>query len=279
MHNRLNSRRNFLNISGKLLIWIYAIIVLVPLYFIIITALKTPVEVTVAPLQLPEVPQWKNFITAIQEAGLIKALWNSIYTAVIGIGIQLFFVILLSYCCHRLRNHKIGSLLYMLILVGLFIPKVGYVTVIRLYRSLDIYNTPMALIVTNALSNISFSVFIVSGFLRTIPKELEEAAVLDGCNDWNLVTRVLMPVIKPALVTVGIFSFTTAWNSVTQPLLYVRDAEYRTVPMALLEFKGSFSTNYTLLFAGMLITSIPLVVVYLRCQKQFVQALAGSVKG
>ena len=279
MHKRLNSKWNVLDISGKLLIWIYAVIVLVPLYFIIITALKTSVEVTVAPLQLPEVPQWSNFMTAVREADLLQALWNSIYTAVLGVGIQLFFVILLSYCCHRLQNYKIGSLMYMLILVGLFIPKVGHVTVIRLYRALGIYNTPMALIVTNALSNISFSVFIVSGFLRTIPRELEEAAELDGCNDWKLVAHVLMPVIKPALVTVGIFSFTTAWNSVTQPLLYIREAEYRTVPMALLEFKGSFSTDYTLLFAGMLITSILLVVVYLRCQKQFVQALAGSVKG
>ena len=90
---------------------------------------------------------------------------------------------------------------------------------------------------------------------------------------------MLIPVIKPALVTVGIFGFTSAWNNATTALLLIRDEELRTVPMALLEFKATYSTQYDLLFAGMLATGLILVVAYIFCQKYFTQALAGSVKG
>lgn len=279
MKKKLNSPLRPGNVFGKLYVWLYALVVAVPLYFVVITAFKTPQEITMAPLSLPEVFQWSNFVEAFQQADLLLAVWNSVYTSLCGVALQMFLVVLISYCLHRLRNFKIGTILYLIVLAGLYIPKVGYVTQIALYRDLGLYNTPLALIFSTGFGGIPFAVFVVAGFLRTIPKELEEAAMLDGCNDWQLVTRVLVPVIKPALVTVGIFGFTSAWNNATTALLLIRDESLRTVPMALLEFKATYSTQYDLLFAGMLATGLILVVAYLLCQKHFVEALGGSVKG
>ena len=267
------------NLMGKSLVWLYGLLVLIPIYFIIITAFKTDAEITKAPLDWPVEFRWQNIVDAIKQGELLRALWNSVYTTVIGVALALINAIILSYVCHRLRNYKVGILLYTIILMGLFIPKVGFVSQIMLYRDLKIYNSHWALILGTAVGNIPFSVFIIAGFLRTVPKELEEAAILDGCNDFQLLMRILVPVIKPALITIGIFTFTGAWNSCTGPLLFIRDEELYTIPMALLTFNSTYSTSYSLLFAAILTTGLPLVIAYLICQKYFTQALAGSVKG
>lgn len=276
---RLNSGWNPASIMGKLLVYLYAVIVLVPLYFVIITAFKTGAEITVSPLSLPETFMWSNIKDAFVKGGLLQAMVNSIFTSVTGVLLLMFNAVVLSFCVHRLRNYKLGTFLYVLILMGLFIPKVGFVSQIMLYRRLHIYDTPWSIILGAAVGNIPFSVFIIAGFLRTVPHELEEAAELDGCGDFQLLFRIMVPIIKPALVTIGIFSFTGTWNSVTGPLLFIHSRELYTIPMALLTFNSTYSTQYELLFAGILVTGLPLVVAYLFCQKYFAQALTGSVKG
>ena len=276
---RLNSTWTLPNILGKLLVYLYAVVVLVPLYFVIITAFKTGTEITLHPLALPEHFMWSNVRDAFAQGSLLQAMGNSVLTSVTGVLMLMFNAVVLSFCVHRLRNHKLGTLLYVIILMGLFIPKVGFVSQIMLYRRLHIYDTPWAIILGAAVGNIPFSVFIIAGFLRTVPHELEEAAELDGCNDFQLLFRVMVPIIKPALVTIGIFSFTGTWNSVTGPLLFIRSKELFTIPMALLTFNSTYSTQYELLFAGILVTGLPLVIAYLFCQKYFAQALTGSVKG
>ena len=272
---RLNSTWTLPNILGKLLVYLYAVVVLVPLYFVIITAFKTGKEITLHPLALPEHFMWSNVRDAFAQGSLLQAMGNSVP----GVLMLMFNAVVLSFCVHRLRNHKLGTLLYVIILMGLFIPKVGFVSQIMLYRRLHIYDTPWAIILGAAVGNIPFSVFIIAGFLRTVPHELEEAAELDGCNDFQLLFRIMVPIIKPALVTIGIFSFTGTWNSVTGPLLFIRSKELFTIPMALLTFNSTYSTQYVLLFAGILVTGLPLVIAYLFCQKYFAQALTGSVKG
>ncbi len=276
---RLNSAWTLPSILGKLLVYIYAVVVLVPLYFVIITAFKTGTEITLHPLALPEHVMWSNIRDAFAQGSLLQAMGNSVLTSVTGVLMLMFNAVVLSFCVHRLRNHKLGTLLYVIILMGLFIPKVGFVSQIMLYRRLHIYDTPWAIILGAAVGNIPFSVFIIAGFLRTVPHELEEAAELDGCNDFHLLFRIMVPIIKPALVTIGIFSFTGTWNSVTGPLLFIRNKELFTIPMALLTFNSTYSTQYELLFAGILVTGLPLVIAYLFCQKYFAQALTGSVKG
>lgn len=279
-HTLSKKRISLAGVLGRAVVWLYALVLLIPLYFVIVTAFKTGAEITMNPLGLPEKLQWVNFINAFQEGNILRSALNSVVTSVTGVGLLLINAIILSFCCHRLRNRKIGTILYMIILAGLFIPKVGFVSQVILYRRLHIYDTPLAIILGAAVGNIPFSVFILAGFLRTVPRELEEAAMLDGCTDMQLLSRVLVPVIKPALVTVGIFSFCGTWNSVTGPLLYIRSEKFYTIPVTLLlNFTSTFATKYELLFAGVLATTLPVVIVYIFCQKQIVEALGGSVKG
>ncbi len=264
---------------GNLIVLAYAVVLTVPLYFAVITAFKTEQERVVNPIGLPESPSLTNFITAWTEGNLLVAAKNSIIISCCATCLLLLNVILVSYCLNRIRDTKLGVALYMLVLSSMFIPHVGGVTGLMLRRSLGLYNNLLGEIICGAVG-ITTGVFLVSGFLRTIPHDLEEAAMLDGASDMQICFKVIVPVIRPSLVTVGILSFTGTWNSALGPMLTLRDERLRTIPMALLlNFTKEYSIEYTRLFAGVIITAIPLIIVYCKCQKYFVSALSGSVKG
>jgi raffinose/stachyose/melibiose transport system permease protein len=161
----------------------------------------------------------------------------------------------------------------------MFIPSVGMVTMISLYQKLHLYNSLIGLILGGSVSGLAFNLFILLGFFRTVPRELEEAAVIDGCNSMQSLFYVLIPVVKPALVTLAIFAFVSNWNSLMGPLLLLRNSELYTIPIGLLSFRGSYSIEYNLMFASILMTSLPLVILYIKFQKYFIEALSGGIKG
>lgn len=268
-----------LHLAGRVVIYLYALLLTVPFFFVIVTALKTTEERILNPVGMPQNPTLQNFVTAWTDGGLLTAAKNSI---IITGGSTILFmlnVILVSYCLNKIRDKKIGVFLYMTFLAALFIPNVGTVTGLVLRRNLGLYNNLFGEIFCSSIG-ITTAVFIVSGFLRTIPKELEEAAMLDGANDRQTCMRVIVPVIKPALVSMGIIHVTGTWNSALGPMLTLRDKELFTIPMALLvNFTSEYSVEYTTMFAGVIMTAIPIVIVYVKFQNAFISAMAGSVKG
>lgn len=268
-----------MSLMGSLLVWIYAIILTIPLCFVLITAFKSEQERVINPIGMPMNPSFDNFVTAWTDGNLLRASINSVIISFGSTFLLLVGVVLVSYCLNRIRDTKIGVVIYMYLLSAMFIPGVGTVTRLMLRRDLGLYNNLWGEIISNA-AGITTGVFLVSGFLRTIPRELEEAALMDGANDIQLCTKVIVPVILPSLVTVGIMTFTSTWNSALGPMLTLRDKNLYTIPMTLLlNFSNEISVKYTALFAGVIMTCIPIIIVYCKCQKYFVSALAGSVKG
>lgn len=264
---------------GDLIVYAYGLLLTLPFFFAIVTAFKTEAERVQNPIGLPESFRFDNFVTAWVEGNLLMAAKNSIVIAVGTTALMLANVVLVSFCLNRIRDTKIGLILYITFLCGMFIPKVGSVTSLMMRRDLGLYNNLFGEIFVGAIG-ITTGVFLVSGFLRTIPRDLEEAAMIDGASDFQICTKVIVPVIKPSLLTVGILGFTGVWNSALGPMLTLRDEKLFTIPMALLlNFSGEISVEYTTLFAGVIMTAIPLVIVYCKCQKYFVSAMAGSVKG
>lgn len=268
-----------MHLAGRAVVYLYALILTVPFFFVIVTSLKTAQERILNPVGLPQSPTLQNFVIAWTEGGLLTAAKNSI---IITGGSTILFmlnVILVSYCLNKIRDKKIGVLLYMTYLAALFIPNVGTVTGLVLRRNLGLYNNLFGEIFCSSIG-ITTAVFIVSGFLRTIPKELEEAAMLDGANDRQTCMRVIVPVIKPALVSMGIIHITGTWNSALGPMLTLRDEKLFTIPMALLvNFTSEYSVEYTTMFAGVIMTAVPIIIVYVKCQNAFISAMTGSVKG
>ncbi len=276
---RKEASNKAVRLIGFLIVLVYAVILTVPLFFAVMTAFKSEQERVINPIGFPENPSFANFVTAWTEGNLLMAAKNSIIISCGSTLLLLLSVIIVSYSLNRIRDTKIGVALYMLVLSGMFIPRVGGVTGLMLRRDLGLYNNLWGEIICGA-AGITTGVFLVSGFLRTIPRDLEEAAMLDGASDKQICFRVIVPVIRPSLVTVGILAFTGSWNNALGAMLTLRDESLHTIPMALLlNFTREYSMEYTTLFAGVLITCIPVVIVYCKCQKYFVSALAGSVKG
>ena len=264
---------------GAVLVGIYALILTIPFYFVLITALKSEQERIINPIGLPMNPNLKNFVTAWVEGNLIRATINSVIITGGTIALLLTGVVLVSYCLNRIRDYKLSTIIYMFVLSTMFIPGVGTPVLISLRREIGLYNNLLGEIICGGVG-ITSGVFIVSGFLRTIPRDLEEAAALDGANDFQICTKVIVPLIRPALITVAILAFTGTWNDTLGPMLTLRDRELFTIPMSLyLNFTTELSAEYTTLFAGVIMTCIPIVIVYCKCQKYFMSALGGSVKG
>lgn len=275
----LKKENILIKISSKFLVYMYAIILVVPMYFIIITALKTTGEVSTNPLGLPLSFTISNFYEAFIRGNMAKYGLNSIFVAVAGVSLALLNAIIVSYSVYKLFSRKIGQVIYGLIIISMFIPGTGFVAIIQLYQRLHLFNNLYGLILGAAVGGTAFNLFILLGFLRTIPKEMEEAAIIDGCNDMQSLFFVLIPLIKPALISIGIFAFVGNWNNLMTPLLLIRNKELYTIPLGLMEFRGTYSVEYNYMFAAILISSVPLIIIYLKFQKYFIEALSGSVKG
>ena len=268
-----------MDLMGGLFVGVYSLLLIAPLYFAIITAFKSESERILNPIGLPESWNLSNFIAAWQEGNLLNAAKNSLIISCSSTVLLVLNVILVSYCLNRIRSTKIGVALYMLVLSAMFIPSVGGVTSLMLRRSLGLYNNLWGEIICSSVG-VTTGVFLVSGFLRTIPRDLEEAAMLDGATDMQICFRVIVPVVRPSLVTVAILAFRGTWNNGLGAMLTLRDEKLYTIPMALLlNFTKEYTVDYPKLFAGVIMTAIPLLIVYCKCQKYFVSALAGSVKG
>lgn len=267
-------------IPSRALVYLYAVIVIVPLYFVLVTAFKTVQEIAVNPFGLPSTLHWENFKEAWVAGNLGTAFFNSFFTGIIATAMQMLLAIVVSFCLYKTRDRKFGMVLYMIVMVTMFIPGTGWVSLLQLYQKLGLYNSLWGVILNSGTGRLAFNMFILVGAMRGVPRELEEAAILDGCNDWQFIFRVQLPCIKPSVISVGIFAFTSVWNSLMTPMLLLRDKATYTIPLALKYFvptEGTISYNYV--FAGIIISGLPLVLAYLFCQKYFVAALTGSVKG
>ncbi len=267
-------------IPGKLLVYVYALIVIVPLYFVIVTAFKTIQEIAMNPFGLPSSLHWENFTEAWVAGNLGNAFFNSLFIAIIATMMQMIIAVVVSFCLYRTQRKKLGVILYMIVMVTMFIPGTGWVSLLSLYQKLGLYNNIWGVFLNSGTGRLAFNMFILVGAMRGVPREMEEAAILDGCNDWQFIFRVQLPCIKPSVISIGIFSFTSVWNGLMIPMLLLRDQAAYTLPLALKYFvptEGGISYNYV--FAGIIISGLPLVIAYLFCQKYFVAALTGSVKG
>ena len=275
----LKSALHPLNLTGKTIVYLYTLILIVPLTFAILTAFKTGTERVLNPLGLPAELRFDNFVTAWEKGNLINAIKNSVIISFSTLALQIASIIFVTFHLDAIRDTKIGNAIYMVIISSMVIPSVSGVTSLMMRRQIGLYNNLIGEILCGA-TGIAFGVFVASGFLRTIPRELQEAAMIDGASDFQIMTRVITPVIKPALVSVGILNFTGCWNNTTGVMITLRDKDLYTIPMALLlNFTQQVSVQYEIVFAGVIMTSIPLIVAYCYCQKFFVTALAGSVKG
>lgn len=253
-----------------------------PFYYAIITSFKSGTELF-KPTYWPAALTWSNYINVLSIGSFPRNLFNSVLVATVTVGLALLLAVTASFALSRVRFRGRGLLLMTILAVSMF-PQIAVLAgLFELIRALGIYNTPFALIFSYTIFTLPFTVWVLTTFMRELPLEIEEAAIVDGATPWVIITRVFMPLMWPALVTTGLLAFIAAWNEFLFALSFTSSNDTRTVPVAIALLSGGGSTHeipWGNIMAASVIVTVPLVVLVLIFQRKIISGLtAGGVKG
>jgi len=253
----------------------------IPFVFIVFTALKTPAElVRGQPWFLPKELFLGNFATAWETGKFATYGLNSLLVTFTKVPIGMFVSALAAFAFSRLR-FRYQKILFMIVIMGTMIPvQVALGPIFHILLDWKLVSTYLGILLPYIAFGIPYHVFLFNNFFRSIPREIDEAALMDGCSKFGLFWRVILPLSLPILAAVFILDFVSTWNEFAIALVVLQSNEAYTIPLGLLSFKGQFWTNYGALNAAVVLSIIPVVVVYLLFQRYFVSGLtAGAVKG
>ena len=260
-----------------LVLTIFAFITLAPLAWGISTSLKTNLAVFSYPPQwIPENPQWRNFTTAWALAPFARFYWNSFYITVLIVLGQLITSSMAGFAFSRLR-FRWRDTIFVLYLASLLIPaQVIMIPIFLMVKELGWFDSHLSLIIPSLAS--AFGTFLFRQFFLAIPEELVDAAKLDGCNPFGVYWRIFLPLSKPALATLGVFTAMATWNSFIWPLILLRSPERYTVTLGLGLLRGAvqFAASWELVMAGTATAMIPIVLVFLFAQRFFMEGVTLS---
>ncbi|GAB3185028.1 carbohydrate ABC transporter permease [Nesterenkonia halophila] len=259
---------------------IYAVLIVIPLLVVLFGSFKTTSEIFKSPFAPPASPSLANYAEAFSGGSLIGAFANSAMITTTSVFLTLFLGSMAAYGLSRIPGWR-GWLLFGFIVIGMSVPvQANMIPQYVLFGSLGLLDTQLGLIIINIVVTLPVSVFIMGGFMRTLPAELFEAAEVDGAGPWRNYYQIALPLSAPSIAATATFLFVMHWNDLLYPLLFISSEEKMTLPLALLRFQGEYMTNYPLLFAGVVLTSIPVVVAYVFLQRFFVAGITGgAVKG
>lgn len=259
----------------------YAIISLYPLLWMVLQSLKTDMEFYKNQYSIPLEPRWINYLTAWQKANLSLYYKNSLIVTAVSIVIGVLACALAAYAFSKLQFAG-KKLLSVLLVIVLFLPSPMLTFPVYLIcRDLGILNSYSGLIGPYVCGIIPLTMLIMTSAFDGIPKELSEAAKIDGCREYSLWWKIMMPLVKSSLATVSILAFLNIWNEYLWALVSVSDKKLFTLPIGIVDLGSKvFTYGYGPVFAGMVMTTLPVVIFYISLQDQFVKAIsAGAVKG
>ncbi|MCL4418226.1 MAG: carbohydrate ABC transporter permease [Actinobacteria bacterium] len=253
---------------------------LLPLYFVVITSLKTKIDYAGNKLGFPTHWVFSNFIEVIKSNLIFRWILNSLIITVITIALCIIISCFASYALARFRFKGRDFILNAIIPFMIIPPVVMIIPLLLVAVKLKITNTLIGPIAIYTGVLLPFSIYMLTKFFETISQEIIDSAVVDGCGDLRILFNIIMPLSKPALLTLIVVNSLYVWNELLIALIFLQSNTTRTLVVGLTLFKSRYSTNTTILMAGLLIGSIPMIAIYLFSQKYFVKGLvAGAVKG
>jgi multiple sugar transport system permease protein len=251
-----------------------------PIYWTINTAFKPEGDIVKRPLQyLPVNPTTENFVTAWTNVGFATFFKNSLIVGVSTVLVVLVCSTLSGYALSRYQFKGKRSFMIMLLCTQ-FIPRaMMIIPLFVIFKNLGLISNPLSLIITYTAIEIPFTTILMSGFISNVPKELEEAAMIDGCSKLQSLRHVVFPLLLPGIVATGVFTFIYTWNEFLIALMLTNQQSKFTLPVGLSTMLGEFSINYGALAAGSVIALIPAVILFAYAQKHLVNGMGGAVKG
>lgn len=230
-------------------------------------------------LKWPSDPQFINYKTAWVDGKIPQYLFNSIFINVATIVLTVLFALMMGYALVRMR-WRFRKIVMTIVLLGLMIPihatlLPNFIT----FKAVGIQDSYLSLIVPYVAFGLPLAVFILSGFLESIPRAIEEAAIIDGCGIFRIIFSIILPITRPAISTVVIMTFLNTWNEFIMAATYLSSDKYKTLPFAVYNFAGQYASNYSVQFAVMALVALPSLIIYILMNEQITKgAMAGAVK-
>jgi raffinose/stachyose/melibiose transport system permease protein len=258
---------------------VLAVSIIYPLIWMAINGFKSNAELFGDPWSLPGTWRWENFVKA-WNLGVVRYLVNSI---IVTVGTVTATVLVSSMAAYGLTRQRIpfGGPITLALLGGMMLaPTVALIPLFRLLQALHIFDTYWALIILYTAFRISFSVFLIRAYMITLSPEMEDAAVVDGANRWQIFWLVIMPLSRPIVVSAALLQALFSWNEFAFALVFINTTELKTLPVGLLAMQGRVLSDWPVLFAALTMAAIPMILLFLAGQRQFIRGLAeGFGKG
>jgi len=250
-----------------------------PIFLMIMSSFKTKEEITKFPLGMPSGFSLTNYVEVWKKVHFSDYFLNSLYVSAISVFLVLLVSSMAAFYLARYSFRFNGAILFFFML-GLMLPmKLAISPLYMMMLKLNLLDTFASLIIVYVAGRISFAVFVFYGFFKTLPKDLDQSARIDGCNDFQVYYKIVLPLMRPALATVSIVDLIGIWNDFFYPLIFIKSTEKGTIPLGMLTLFGEYDTDWNLLFCGLTLSSLPLILAFLAASKQFIEGMTtGAVK-
>ncbi|MCR8657194.1 carbohydrate ABC transporter permease [Paenibacillus endoradicis] len=268
--------------SPHVLLLIYVAVILFPFVFVVFSSLKqSNLEIANNPFGFPTSLYFQNYVDAWVKAKINVYFFNSAYLATTSALAGVLLSAATAYALVRMRYLKVSKIIYQFVLIGMLIPgNVLFIAQYLLVMKMGILNTHWALFLPYTAGALPVSVLLIAAFMRSIPNELEEAAVVDGLGSFKLFYKIILPLTLPALVTVFIVNFLGSWNEYLLANFFISKDALKTLPTGMVGFRDSFQTNYALICTGIVFSVTPVLILYAFLQEKIIEGVsAGAVKG
>lgn len=273
----MNKKIKTTNRILEIILWIFSIVTIYPMLLVLITSFKTKGEASYLSIGLPREWMFENYVTVL-EKDFVQSLLNSIFISFLSVALIVALAAFLSFIIVR-RDTRGCRIAYRIVTLGIIAPFAALPT-IQLLQQMNIYGTRTSLCFVYASLYLPFTTMMFSGFIKGIPRELDEAAVMDGAVGGRLFVKVVVPLLKPVLATTGVLNFMWVWNELQIPLYLLNSSSKWTLPLSVYNFYGQFSRSWNLVCADVVLVSLPVIVVYAIAQKWIIAGMtAGAVKG
>jgi ABC-type glycerol-3-phosphate transport system permease component len=268
------------NTSMHVVLVLFLLISVMPIIWIVLAALKETSELNQSPFAFPDNITFDNIKEAWVTGKMGHYFFNSIIVAIPRVVVVITLASLAGYAFGKLKFPG-RNMLFFFFLFGLMVPiQAMIIPIYYNMQNLNLINTYWALILPHFGLSMPFAIFMMRSFFKELPDELMESARIDGCNEFQIFYKIMLPLMMPAISSLFVFEFIWSWNDFLLPLLFVYDDAYRTLPLGLMYFSGEYTTNQSLVAAGVAISIVPMILVYIIFQRKFIEGMtSGAVKG
>lgn len=272
--------RDRMHLGSHVVLIFWTFLVLFPLWTMIVNSFKFKFDIYTDPFGLPKKWNFESYVSVITDGDFFLYFRNSLFVTLGSIFLVLLFGAMASYALVN-WEHKASRFLYLFFIAGMMLPiKIGSIRLLQLIKGLGLLNTLWGLFPVYTAMGLPIAVFVLTEFIRQIPAELTEAAVIDGATRNKVFTIIILPLLRPALATVAIYNLIPFWNDLWFPLIFINQDAHKTLLLGVTRLFGQYMTDWSRILAVLTLSAIPVLVLYLTMSKNFIRGLtAGAVKG